>query len=194
MSDNVFERVKRLNNISATVSSEPIDHDKLFNREMKDQHPISAITNLQTVIDELKGFNEYIGEIETVEDEQVDLTMFVIQERKRTPRLNDLVRISDRGEVWRHNGDIWVVYSTPHTDIPVASKNVIGGVKIDQEKFTLDEAGYLSYNMANDEAHQNLINKIDELNESLDSKVSASEISEVVSEAMATNGIDDGEI
>ena len=194
--NNVIQRVKQLNNLSGTVSVDPLDHDKLFNRDEANQHPISAITNLEAVITELKGANEYIGEIDTVETdkEQVALTMFVIDIRNRTPRLNDIIRIKDRSELWRHNGDIWEHYIGAAGSIPLASNEVIGGVKIDQKKFTVDESGYLSYNIANDEAHQNLLNKIDELTEEIDSKVSTSEISEVVTEVMTTSGIDDGEI
>ena len=195
-SKEAIERVKRLNNLSATVSTDPIDHDKLFNRDEPNQHPISAITNLEAVISDLKGSNEYIGEIETAENgnEQVVLTMFVLDERKRTPRLNDIVRIKDRAELWRHNGDSWEHYLGSTGNIPLASSNVVGGVKLDEKKFTLDESGYLSYNIANDESHQELANKINTLSDEIDSKVSTSEVSKVVKEAIATSGIDDGEI
>ena len=191
-----IERVKRLNNLSSTISTDPIDHDKLFNREEANQHPISAITNLEAVISELKGANEYIGEIESVEDgkEQTALTIFVIEQKNRTPRLNDIIRIKSKAEMWRHNGDSWEHYLGTTGDIPLASKETVGGVKIDHEKFTLDEEGYLSYNIANDEAHQNLTNRIDELSKDIDSKVGTSEISEVVNQVITTSGIDDGEI
>ena len=195
MSNSTTERVKRLNNIFGYVSTDPLDHDKLINRDEKDQHPISAITNLEAVISELKGFNEYIGELESVNvgDEQVTLTMFVLEERKRTPRLNDLIRINDRAEIWRHNGDGWEFYNRIG-EIPLATDNIVGGVKLDQKKFTLDESGYLSYNIANDEAHQKLTDRIDELSEEVESKVTESKLSEVVADIVASNGIDDGRI
>ena len=191
-----IERALRLNNLSATVSSEPVDHDKLFNREEPNQHPISAITNLEEVIADLKGSNEYIGEVETVENdnEQVVLTMFVIDQRKRTPRLNDIVRIKDRAELWRHNGDIWEHYLGSAGEIPLATNYAVGGVKLDQKKFSLDESGYLSYDITNEESHKELINKMDTLSKDMESKISASEVSKVVNNVIATNGIDDGEI
>lgn len=193
---SAIDRVKRFNNVTATISTEPIDHDKLFNREEPNQHPISAITNLEAVIEDLKGFNEYIGEIETVTvgDEQVALTMFVIDQRKRTPRLNDLVRIYDRAQLWRHDGQIWEFYTGHSGDIPLATNSVVGGVKLDQQKFTLNESGYLHYNMTEDEAHKELVDKIEELSDGIDSKVSKSEVSEVVNNTLSTSGIDDGEI
>lgn len=169
-----IERVKRLNNLSASISTEPIDHDKLFNRDEANQHPISAITNLEAVITELRGSNEYIGELDTVEvgNEQVALTMFVLDQRKRTPRLNDIVRINDRSELWRYNSEAWEHYHGSGGDIPLASNEVIGGVKLDEQKFKLDESGYLSYDITSEEAHQNLVERIDTLSNDIDSKIS----------------------
>lgn len=46
------------------VHTQELDHNKLFNRDLLDQHPISAITALQTTLDKKVNFDQALTNYE----------------------------------------------------------------------------------------------------------------------------------